>query len=196
MKDEHSHALIMKARDGDLDAFEEFVRINSKRIYGIAYQVVGNSDDAHDIAQEVFVRLHSGIHKYNPQFLFSTWLYRLAVNMSIDYMRRNARHKNASIDDPGVLRHPDSAPYPDEAYEYTEMHGAISKISSRLPDMQRKVFVLRDLQGFSCEEVARILGCRSSTVRVHLARARLRIRDKMIEEYPEFMNANKPQERK
>lgn len=191
MKDEHLHALLMKARSGDIDAFEEFVRINANRIYGIAYQMSGNSDDAHDIAQEVFLRLHSGIKKYDPQFLFSTWLYRLAVNVSIDYMRRNARHTNVSLNDDRAFQNADITSGPDTDYELSEMRGAIGKISADLPDMQRKVFVLRDLQGFDCREIARILGCRASTVRVHLARARLKIRGKLEEIYPELVNTKK-----
>jgi RNA polymerase sigma-70 factor (ECF subfamily) len=176
-----SAELIKKACSGDLVAYQEFVRLYSPRVHAIAYQMVGNSIDAQDIAQEVFVKLFTSLHTYNPRFTFTTWLYRLTVNHSIDYLRKHRRHKNVSLEyvqDESMLK--DGAPSPDRSLEANELKGAIKKISEGLTWNQRKVFVLRDLQGFSTDEVAQIMKCRVSTVRVHLSKARKHIKSTLL----------------
>ncbi len=90
--------LIKKACSGDLTAYQEFIRLYSPRVHAIAYQMVGNSIDAQDIAQEVFIRLYGSLCTYKASFTFSTWLYRLTVNHSIDYLRKHSRHKNISLE--------------------------------------------------------------------------------------------------
>ena len=153
----------------------------SPRVHAIAYQMVGNSIDAQDIAQEVFIRLYRSLRTYKPQFTFTTWLYRLTVNHSIDYLRKHSRHKNISLENvqnESMLK--DSAPSPDRSLELNELKGAIQQISEGLTWKQRKVFVLRELQGFSTDEVAQILKCRVSTVRVHLSKARRHIKDALL----------------
>jgi RNA polymerase sigma-70 factor (ECF subfamily) len=173
--------LIEKARSGDIAAYQEFIRFYSARVHAIAYQMVGNSIDAQDVAQEVFIRLHRSLHTYKPRFNFMTWLYRLTVNHSIDFLRRHSRHKNISLEDftdESLLK--DRVPSPDSSLELNEMKGIIQQISEGLTWKQRKVFVLRDLQGFSTEEVAQILKCRVSTVRVHLSKARKHIKNALL----------------
>jgi RNA polymerase sigma-70 factor (ECF subfamily) len=174
--------LIQKASSGDLAAYQKFIRLYSSRVHAIAYQMVGNSIDAQDIAQEVFVRLHRSLHTYKPRFSFMTWLYRLTVNYSIDYLRKHRQQKKISLEnvqDESMLK--DRAPSPDRSLELNELKGAIQKISEGLTWKQRKVFVLRDLQGFSTEETAQILNCRPSTVRVHLSKARSHIKKAMLQ---------------
>jgi len=169
-------SLIKKASSGDVAAYQEFIRLYSPRVHAIAYQMVGNSIDAQDIAQEVFIRLHRSLRTFQPRFTFTTWLYRLTVNLSIDYMRKHSRHRNISLEEiPEELRLMDSASFPDTSLELNELKGAVQKIAEGLTGNQRKVFVLRDLQGFSTVEVAQILKCRVSTVRVHLSKARKHI---------------------
>ena len=176
-----SAELIEKACSGDLAAYQEFIRLYSPRVHAIAYQMVGNSIDAQDIAQEVFIRLYRSLRTYKPRFTFTTWLYRLTVNRSIDYLRKHTRHRNISLEnfkDESLLM--DSAPSPDRSLELNELKGAIQRISEGLTWKQRKVFVLRELQGFSTEEVAQILKCRVSTVRVHLSKARRHIKNALL----------------
>jgi RNA polymerase sigma-70 factor, ECF subfamily len=177
--------LICQAADGDLNAFRKCVELFGPRIHSIGYQMTGNSEDAKDIAQEVFVKLYHSLDKYDSSYLFSTWLYRMTVNLAIDYKRKHARHKYITIDeinDNSVLR--DKNPEPDKYTEQNEFHGAIEKLCDQLSESQRQVFVLRDLQGFTTDEISQILECKSSTIRVHLAKARLRIRESLKEQYP------------
>jgi len=173
--------LIKKACSGDLTAYQEFIRLYSPRVHAIAYQMVGNSIDAQDIAQEVFIRLYGSLRTYKTSFTFSTWLYRLTVNHSIDYLRKHSRHKNISLENvqnESMLK--DRAPSPDRLLELNELKGAIRQISEGLTWNQRKVFVLRELQGFSTDEVAQIIKCRVSTVRVHLSKARRHIKTALL----------------
>jgi RNA polymerase sigma-70 factor (ECF subfamily) len=149
--------------------------------------MVGNAQDAQDIAQEVFVRLHRSLRLYRATSRFTTWLYRLTINLAIDYQRSQARHRASSIDTSNEAQAaPDGQPLPDADVERSELRGAIQKIADSLTAKQRSVFVLRDLQGFSTEEIAAILKCRQSTVRVHLASARSLVKDALLKHYPEL----------
>ena len=175
--DKNSADLIKKACSGDMRAYQEFIRMYSPRVHAIAYQMVGNSIDAQDIAQEVFIRLYRSLRTYKPRFTFTTWLYRLTINLSIDYLRKHSRHQNISLEEMGDESYlKDGAPPPDASLELTELKGAVQRISEGLTANQRKVFVLRELQEYSTAEVAQILNCRVSTVRVHLSRAREHVR--------------------
>ena len=181
--------LIERARTGDLVAFREIVERYSTRIHAVAYQIVGNSTDAEDIAQEVFLKLHRSLDQFNPQYPFTAWLYRLTANLSIDYQRKNARYRRVSLDeieDESIFE--DHRPRPDSHAERNELKGAIEQMAGDLTPKQRKVFVLRDLQGFSTEEVAGVLQCRPATVRVHLAKARARIKEAMMKHYPNLVS--------
>lgn len=185
---EESADLIERARGGDLVAFREIVERYSSRVHAIAYQMVGNSEDAQDIAQEVFLKLYSSLHKFDPQYPFIAWLYRMTVNLSIDYQRKQARHRHVSLDeieDESVFE--DHRPRPDAYAERNELRGALDQIAGDLTPKQRKVFVLRDLQGFSTEEVAQILKCSPVTIRVHLAKARGRIKEALVKCYPNLV---------
>lgn len=184
---DHDAVLIARARKGDADAYRECVERHQDRVYGIAYQMVGNAQDAQDIAQEVFVRVHRSLKLYRAASRFTTWLYRLTINLAIDYQRAQARHRATSIDESNEAQSmADTRPTPDAAAERGELRGAIHKVSETLTATQRSVFVLRDLQGFSTEEIAAILKCRQSTVRVHLANARAAVRDALLQHYPDL----------
>jgi RNA polymerase sigma-70 factor (ECF subfamily) len=173
--------LIKKACSGDMVAYQEFIRLYIPRVHAIAFQMIGNSIDAQDIAQEVFIRLYKSLGSYKPRFPFTTWLYRLTVNLSIDHLRKRGRHQNISLEDiRDELRLEESAPPPDTSLELTELKGAIQKISEGMTQNQRKVFVLRELQDFSTDEIAQILGCRVSTVRVHLSKARKHVKNALL----------------
>jgi RNA polymerase sigma-70 factor (ECF subfamily) len=173
--------MITKACAGDRAAFQECIKIYSPRVHSIAYQIVGNSIDAQDIAQEVFIRLHRSLHTYKPRSSFSTWLYRITLNLSIDFHRKRSRYQNVSLEDSlGKSMIQDKNPLPETSLEQNELRGAIQKISQGLTLNQRKVFVLRDLQGFSTEEAAEILKCREVTVRVHLSKARNHIKNALM----------------
>lgn len=178
--------LIDRARKGDEAAFRMLVDAHSARVHTIAYQLVGNDEDARDIAQDVFVRLHRSLGRFDPALSFEAWLYRLTVNLAIDHRRRNARHRGVSLDQVEEAL-ADGGAGPDTRAERAEMRNVIQGLLKELSARQEKAFVLRDLQGFSTEEAAAILDCRPATLRVHLARARQRIARTLKKRYPELV---------
>ncbi len=185
---EESPDLIKKAKNGDPIAFQEIVERYSTRIHTIAYQIVGNSEDAMDITQNVCLRLNSSLGTFNLKFPLDKWLYRLTVNLSIDYLRKETRHRNVSLDevnDETVFT--DSQPQPDLCAERNELIETINQILGYLTPNQRKVFVLRDLQGFSSKDVAQILKCSPITVRIHLSKSRKKIKEVIEIYYPDLI---------
>lgn len=183
--------LITNAQQGDLVAFRKLIEKHSSRIYSIAYQITGNSADAQDITQEIFIKLHGVLHKFNHKYRFTTWLYRIAVNTSIDYQRKHSRRRYFPLEDMKCMSAIDDIHNnPEVLHERNELKGIISQLTGLLTERQRKVFILRDLQDFSTPEVASILNCSQITVRVHLAGARSRIKTALQQYYPEFDAGN------
>ncbi|MFC1551693.1 RNA polymerase sigma factor [Candidatus Latescibacterota bacterium] len=183
--------LIIKAQNGDTNAFRELIDLYGPRINRIAYQTCGNSEDARDIAQDVFIRLHKKLGAFGHTSKFTTWLYRMTVNLSIDYLRKNTGRGIVSIDGDGQTPDiPDTGGLPDAHAEHNELKGVIAGITGYLTPNQRKVFVLRDLQDFSTAEIADILKCSVATVRVHLANARNRIKAELVKRYPNLAARN------
>lgn len=184
---EMSKDLIAKLRSGDPIAFKQCVGLYGSRVYSIAYRIVGNSDEAQDIAQEVFVRLYRSIDQYDSKHPFSSWVYRVAVNLAIDHHRREARHRKIGSTNSQTELMPDKdAIRPDVNAERRELVGTIEQLTKDLSPSQQKVFVLRDLQGFNSAEISSILECSVSTVRVHLSNARQKIKTALLEIYPDL----------
>ena len=184
---EMSEELIAQLRSGDPLAFRRCVQMHSSRVYSIAYRMVGNADEAQDIAQEVFVRLYRSIRQYDSRHSFSSWVYRVAVNLSIDHHRRETRHRKFSSANPQTESMPDNdSARPDVDVERRELVGTIEHLTNDLSPSQRKVFVLRDLQGFKTTEISSILKCSVNTVRVHLANARQKIKTALLKIYPDL----------
>ena len=167
--------LVARAQDGDLSAFESLVREHQEMAYAIAYRIAGNADDAKDICQESFIKLHRRIGQYRPRHPFPTWLYRLVVNTAIDFQRRERRFQHVSLEQEKGL--PGKNPWSDQDFRLS-----LDRILGDLSPKQRSAFMLRDLQGFPLEEVAQILGCNPITARVHLHHARRNIRKRLEEE--------------
>jgi RNA polymerase sigma-70 factor, ECF subfamily len=181
--------LIASACRGDLVAFREIIDMYGAQIYSLVFQIVRDRDDAQDITQEVFIRLHTSLHTFNGQNRFTTWLYRLTTNIAIDFIRKNRKKWVFSLDETDIASVPaDSALRPDIQMEMKETREIITGLLWELSPSQRKVFVLRDMQGFTTDETADILGCGVATVRVHLAQARLRIR-KALKRRGSILNA-------
>ncbi|MCE5271850.1 RNA polymerase sigma factor [bacterium] len=189
MNDEND-LLIKDFLNGDLTAFRELIDSYAPRVQAIAYQMTGDSEDSQDIAQEVFLRLFRTLDRFDPKYSFSTWLYRITVNVSIDYLRKHRRPQERSLEevekDSSLI---DCADPPGSELERNELKGAIERLAGNLSLKQRKVFVLRGLQDFSTSETAQILGCSQIAVRVHLAAARARVRDALLRHYPELVES-------
>ncbi len=182
--------LLAKCQAGDERAFEELVERYRTRVASIAYQVLGNYDDARDVAQEVFIKLYRGIGGFDPQKKFFTWLYRLTVNASIDFLRSKKRRSREN----SLEERPDqysNIPNPDRdstdnEVERRELHDLFLKLAKKLNKKQRAAFILCDIQGFSADEVSEILECPKVTLRWYLHEARKRIRKAIATDHPEY----------
>ena len=179
-------ALMLSVRRGDERAFEELVRRHQDRVVSLAYRYLGSAADAEDLAQEVFLRVHRARESYEPAARFSTWLHRITVNASLNFLRgRKARkafsaEMPAGDDDDGA---PDPADpdqeAPSAAADRDELARVLRAIVDALPERQRMAILLNKYEGMSYEEVAAAMDLSLMAVKSLLTRARVAIRDKL-----------------
>ncbi len=187
--------LIELCRQGDERAFQQLVESYQTRVASIAYKVLGNYEDARDVAQEVFFKLYHGIRSFNPKKKFFTWLYRLTVNASIDFLRAKRRRSyESSLEErPEMYSNIPIPEYNSIALdmERKELRQIFVKMTEKLNPKQRAAFVLCDLQGFTADEVAEILDCPKVTLRWYLHEARKCIRMTIARDHPEYMRGRR-----
>jgi len=179
-------ALIERSKQNDLAAFEQLVKIYQHRVYGLCYQLAGNYNDAQDLAQEVFIQAYSSINSFRNESDLGTWLHRIAVNKWINIQRKNKRNNIVSIDAPlntdkGELQREVPSPNgnPQDILEEKEYHDLVKKALQLISYEHRTVLFLREVQGYSYEEIAGIIDCSVGTVRSRLNRARKNLKDKV-----------------
>lgn len=173
-------ALVGRAKEGDRAAFAEIFQRFHRRVYSTVYQVVQNENDADDITQDVFVKVHQSLGTLDADEAFTTWLFTMTVNLCRDHLRRRKRSRARSLDEPiaredgevTTLEIPDAAPGPGETAERGEMHRLLHRAIAELPEHQRSCVILHHLQDIEVTEIAKIVGCRVGTVKSRLSRAR------------------------
>lgn len=177
--------LVTRVLAGDQKAFEDLVRRKTNKVYALSYRVAGNAEDAKDIAQLVFIKLWENIGKYDSQFAFDTWLYRIVTNVGIDFLRARQTRDNAVNSN---LRLVKTATDPDQnsRLQTREVEQIFESVSDVLSPTQKTVFVMREIEDISSAEISRALGCRESTVRNHLFNARKLMKQQLRERYPEY----------
>lgn len=176
--------------------------MNEKRIFNLTRRLTGNPDDGEELAQEAFLNAWRGLSSFQGDSAFSTWLYRLASNACIDFLRREKRRKNISMtvsaDDEGPdarqAELPDPGDGPQRILERKELQRAVARGLERLSDEHRRVLVLRELDGLSYAEIGDLLSLEEGTVKSRIARARLALR-KVLENDGNFF-ARGPSEKK
>lgn len=176
--------LVDLARRGDMDAFEQLVARYESRVYTIAYRFTGNYADASDLAQEAFIRVYRSISSFRGESSLLTWLTRVVTNVCKDELRRRAKHKIVSIDEmaeKGQVSEPETRQKPlEEAVLKKEWQEEVQQILSSLTYEHRAVIIMRDIQGYSYEEIAAILECSLGTVKSRLNRARQILKNKLL----------------
>jgi RNA polymerase sigma-70 factor (ECF subfamily) len=147
--------------DGN-DAFDELVRTHRGRVYGLCYRYAGNAADAEDLAQEVFLRAYRGLPGFRAEASFSTWVYRIAVNVCLNWVssrKRDDHELPPDLVDPG--------PSPVEQLSRREASAAVRRAVGKLPGKQRLTLVLRVYQELSHKEIAEVMGCPVGTAKAN-----------------------------
>ncbi|HSR68306.1 MAG TPA: sigma-70 family RNA polymerase sigma factor [Acidobacteriota bacterium] len=180
------HELILRAQRGDRQAFEGLVQRYDRKVLAIALSFTRNSEDAKDIYQEVFMRVHRALPDFQFRAKFSTWLHRVTTNVCLTHTSRSKAHLYDSLDE--GRSGPDSPTLGDslESSERTEERLFRSEISEqvrnamhRLSPQQRMVFTLRHMRGHKLREIADIMNCAEGTVKKYLFTANQRLRDEL-----------------
>lgn len=166
--------LALRARGGDMVSFEALVVRKTPAVVSVARRIVGDGEDARDVAQLVFLRVWEQISRYDEKFSFNTWLYRIATNLSIDFLRstRSRERAHGATLHLVRLREEMTGSQTTNAVEDAELTRLFQTVSSRLTGKQKAVFVLKEMEDRDTKEIARILECGESTVRNHLFNAR------------------------
>jgi RNA polymerase sigma-70 factor (ECF subfamily) len=173
-------------RSGDTAAFEELVRQNQPYAYSLAVRMLGNEQEAEDAVQEAFIRVWRSIDRYDPRVRFTTWLYRIVTNHCLDHLRSRRRRNWVPISDDGDERNDvelQAGCDPSVQSSGEDLFSIIRKLADVLPETQRTVFVLRDLQDLSIQEVCSITGLSQGSVKTNLHYARRKLREHLIHDY-------------
>ena len=185
--------LIRRIRTGDDRAFEELVGHYQNRVYGLIFRMIGNKQEAEDLAQEVFITVHRAIGTWRGEGRFYTWLYRIASNTCknrIKYLRGRNFHRSVPVEDtPEAHTHgTEGGPVvslqsqvagPEAQAEGNRLEAAIQRELAALEPEHRLLIVLRDVQGLSYQEILRVTGLQEGTLKSRLHRARVALRDRL-----------------
>jgi RNA polymerase sigma-70 factor (ECF subfamily) len=183
--------LVARARANDVAAFEELVGRHEEKIYRLAMRFTRNETDAAEILQETFLSAWRNLDRFEGKAQFGSWLYRVAVNAALMLLRSQKRHPQVAVEDvtpevlgeaakdagPGLGAGTDWSRRPDEQFQSEELRHQIQSAVDQLPESQRSVFLMRDVDGLSTEETAELLGVTIPTVKTRLHRARLTLRE-------------------
>ena len=177
--------LVHSAQKGDTSAFGQLVEAHQSKIYTLCYRMTGNAEDAADLTQEVFLSAWRSLSRFQEQSSFGTWIYRMATNASIDFLRREKRRQvlSMTMEEDSEER---QAQVPDERYsphrllEQKEARQAVANALAALSPEHRQVLVLREMEGLSYQEIGRLLDLEEGTVKSRIARARLALLDFLI----------------
>jgi RNA polymerase sigma-70 factor (ECF subfamily) len=179
-------ALVAKAREGDLAAFNELVNTYSRKIFRLAKHITQNDEDAEDVLQETFLKAFEHLGNFQGQSKFYTWIVRIAVNESLMKLRKRKSDRSVPLDEPvdtgedTVVR--EIAVWdenPEQQYSREELGQILDEAVEGLRPPFRTVFVLRDIEELSTEETAEALGISVPAVKSRLLRARLQLREKL-----------------
>jgi RNA polymerase sigma-70 factor (ECF subfamily) len=187
-------------RTKDMNHFKSLVRRYQTRVYSVAVRILGNTEEAEEVMQDTFVKVHQNLDKFKRDATFSAWLFRIAHNLCVDLLRDKRRMRSFRLlsfdpqaaaseqEDSGKIDHnvvsqvADEAPTPEQQIDSEEREHIIASSLRQLPDNQREVLVLHDIEGFSYQEISEIVGASIGTVRSRLHYGRLKLRE-LLEPY-------------
>jgi len=187
--------LARKAANGDREAFEELVLTYEKKVFNIAYRMSGSYDDASELAQEAFIKVFKSINSFRADSEFGTWIYRITVNVCLDYIRKRKKQTQMIVEDLGeddyILHNtPSREMSPGEYAEARETAREINHALEELKDEQKAMIVLRDIEGFTYNEIANMLQISEGTVKSRINRARLALSNILSPKLEHFSSRN------
>ena len=180
-------ALVQQAKAGDQNAFAQLVTAYESKIYNLALRYLGNREDAMDASQEVFLRVYRFLPGFQEESGFSTWIYRIGVNVCKDMLAKRGRRNEQPLEVPDeenesrTIEVADRRYEPEHIMEGVELRTVLADAISSLPEQQREMIVLRDIQGLTYDEIANVLFLESGTVKSRISRARENLRKKLLQ---------------
>ena len=186
--EKNEEQLVARIKAGDETAFARLMEENQKMVFNVALRYTRNYDDASDVSQEAFIKAYRSIDSFKGESKLSTWLYLITVNVCLDFARKNRLHMQSIQDmaaenedgEPFELPIPDTTYDPGALAEKKELRETILSAVDSLPAASREIVVMRDINGMSYNEIAEALHIELGTVRSRLARARIRLRNKLV----------------
>lgn len=177
--------LVRRAQKDDKEAFEELVRRHQARVFAVAGGILRNREDVEDIAQQVFLKAYFSLKRFDQRAAFSTWLYKITVNECWDLLRKRKVRPllyEADLSEEQARQYGASEQREEQAQDVSERLGKrqeLERLLECLEERDRTMLVLKEVQGFSVEEIAEMLGINGNTVKVRLFRARQRITERV-----------------
>jgi RNA polymerase sigma-70 factor (ECF subfamily) len=183
--------LVKRVRNGDKDAFRELVERYQRKVFSIAYGMVGNREDAMDLVQDAFLKAYRNLDRFEGSSSFYTWLYRIVVNVCIDYIRRHGKRHKVEYDD--QIQREEAVDADDRIHasklglDPTKVQGRrelieqIEKALEELSPIHKEAIILREIEGLSYQEMAEVLDIATGTVMSRLHHARKNLQEKLRE---------------
>jgi RNA polymerase sigma-70 factor (ECF subfamily) len=177
--------LVKRCQAGNSEAFDELVTRYRTRVFGMIYNMVHSEQDAWDLAQDSFVKAWKSMGRFRGQSSFYTWIYRIVMNVTIDWLRKKQVKSGTEFDDsiqlkevePGSRTVPQAEALPSEHMEQTEIRGEIDKAIAQLSPEHRAVILMKEIEGMQYHEIAEALGCSIGTVMSRLFYARKKLQN-------------------
>lgn len=187
--DPPDQVLVKRAREGDLDAYDVLVRRHHSRLYGMVFNMTRSRQDAEDLLQEVFVKAYDALKGFKGDSAFYTWIYRIAVNRAINFVKNRKRRMTVSLNDPGLSGESQEDRRPELSNNETpardarlkEIQEKLNRALDTLSDNHKAVVIMHDMQGIPHEQIAEVLGISCGTVRSRLFYARQALQVQLTE---------------
>ena len=199
MTREEESRIVQKVLKGDVNAFEKLVLAYEKNVYNIALRMTGNSEDASDMTQEAFIKAYNSLQSFRGDSKFSVWLYRIATNVCLDFLRSRSRKPTVSLsveDNDGdnvELEVADESQSPELLLDRQMTRESVRRGLETLTPEYRQILLLREIQGLSYDEISQALGLEVGTVKSRIFRARKKLCAFLLEDgnIPEFASSVK-----
>lgn len=182
--------LVTRAQAGDTRAFDALILKHGDRLFGLVYQMTGNKDDTHDLLQETFAKAYRSLRGFRSSATFSTWLHQIAVNLTLNFLKRRKRRPSVSLNelddagrqDPGMIDQSLQAD-PERQSALAELQKKLNEALAKLSDAHRMVVTMFDIQGMAHAEIAKILRTSEGTVRSRLHYAHLQLQSALKDQW-------------